>query len=461
MSKTLKYFFLLISFAIIGSCTSEDKNKATYFGGKIINPKTDYVLLFEQGELIDSLFLDKNDKFIGEYKDFNEGLYTFKHGDELQYVYLEPKDSILIRLNTWDFDETLVFSGSGADKNNILIDWFLEGEKESKNSALNKMFKLEPELFKFKMDSVLNIRAQKIKAFKEKNEDLPSNYLEVLDVLVNYPIYIRFEEYPNYYRYYQGSEHFPIVSNDFYSFRKKIDINNNNLKHLGPFNSYISYRLHNNVYSEGIPRSSSKFTSAILNSIDKSLTNEDLKNRFLYEILVGDFLKKSSCSLKKDDFYTYFKLSTDIENKKQVQRIINDIKNMHGGKMLSDFKITDYLNTKRSIQKLAKNKNTAICFWNPSYTNTHSLIKRFNNLTKKFPKVNFILVKLTDIDTDYVHGIDIKNQYYLEPTSEANSFLTSKLPRTLLVNKKGIIVNGYAHIKSYRFNKQIKNLQKN
>jgi len=125
-----------------------------------------------------------------------------------------------------------------------------------------------------------------------------------------------------------------------------------------------------------------------------------------------------------------------------------------------DFQITDYLKTKRSIKKITKNKNTAICFWNPKYTSTASLKKRMSYLALKFPKVNFILVKISKINSDYVHGIDIKSQYYLEPSSEANHFLTSKLPRVLLVNKKGTIVNGYAYIYSPYFNMQVKKLQK-
>ena len=68
MKRTFKYFFILFAIALIASCTDSAKNNNTYFGGKIINPKSEYVLLYNQDELIDSLALDENDKFIGEYK---------------------------------------------------------------------------------------------------------------------------------------------------------------------------------------------------------------------------------------------------------------------------------------------------------------------------------------------------------------------------------------------------------
>lgn len=460
MLKTLRYFFLITTFILIGSCTTPEKDSMTYFGGKIINPKSDFVLLYNQDKLIDSLFLDKDDKFAGKYKDFKEDFYLFKHGDEFQHVYIQSQDSILIRLNTWFFDETLVFSGQGADKNNILIDWFLESEKENKNIKINKFYKLPPTLFKSKMDSLLDLRQQKIERFKSKNENLPKGYLNILDIVVNYPIYTRFEAYPRRNRHYNKTKEYPKTTMVFYDFRDKINLNSDSLKHLGQYSNYIAYRLYNTVNTEGLTSKSEGFAEALLHTIDKNITNEKLKNIFLFEMLVKDFLDRSSCGIDKKSFHKYFKLSSDIENKKQVQRIINDIKNLHGGETLMDFQITDYLKTQRSIKKITKNKNSAICFWNPKYTTSASLKKRMSYLTIKFPKVNFILVKISDINSDYVHGIDIKSQYYLEPSSHANLFLTSKLPRVLLVNKKGTIVNGYAYIYSPYFNKQVKKLQK-
>jgi len=460
MFKTLKYFLILTILILIGSCTTTEKESMTFFGGKIINPRSGFVLLYNQDKLVDSLFLDKDDKFAGKYKDFKEDFYLFKHGDEFQHVYIQPQDSILIRLNTWYFDETLVFSGQGADKNNILIDWFLESEKENKNININKYFKLPPALFKSKMDSLLALRQDKIEKFKSRNENLPEGYLNVLNIIVNYPIYKRFEAYPRRNRHYNNKADYPKVNASFYDFRNKIDLNIDSLKYIGQYSSYIAYRLYNIVNVKGLSSNSDGYTESLLSTIDNSITNEKLKNIFLYEMLVKDFLARSSCGLDKKSFHNYFKLSSNIKDKKQVQRIINDIKNLHGGEALMDFQITDYLKTKRSITKITKNKNSVICFWTPKYTSNLRLKKRISNLTSTFPDVNFILVKISDIHSDYVHGIDIKNQYYLEPSSKANLFLTSKLPRVLLVNKKGTIVNGYANIHSHLFNKQVKKLQK-
>ena len=129
--KKLLFIFLLLTFY---SCKQSDTNNTlTYFGGQIINPKVDYVFLVKDGVTVDSTLLDDANKFLLQFKLEKEGLYLFKHGNEFLYLYLEPADSVLVRLNTWDFDESIVFTGRGAEKNNFLINLFIINELEDQN----------------------------------------------------------------------------------------------------------------------------------------------------------------------------------------------------------------------------------------------------------------------------------------------------------------------------------------
>ena len=151
----MKYFVGLIFVFLTLSCETTDKeNNSTYFGGEIINPKSNFVLFLKDNKVVDTILLDKNNRFLKVYNSLKEGLYTFKHGLEFQYIYLEPTDSILIRLNTWDFDESLVFSGKGSNKNEFLINLFLQNEKEEKQ--MYPYFNLEESDFERKLDSLSN-----------------------------------------------------------------------------------------------------------------------------------------------------------------------------------------------------------------------------------------------------------------------------------------------------------------
>ena len=74
--------------------------------------------------------------------------------------------------------------------------------------------------------------------------------------------------------------------------------------------------------------------------------------------------------------------------------------------------------------------------------------------------LKFIGIKIVGDHKDRIYKLDIKSQYYLELDSKANSFLTSKMPRTILVDKKGYVINDYASLSSRKIFKQIERLAK-
>ncbi|WP_435262760.1 hypothetical protein [Tenacibaculum sp. nBUS_03] len=78
-----KYFIpFLILIAVIG-CNTPNKTKHTYFGGKIINPKSCYVILSDNKNFRDTIKLSKDNTFMSKYENFQEGLYIFDHGPSI------------------------------------------------------------------------------------------------------------------------------------------------------------------------------------------------------------------------------------------------------------------------------------------------------------------------------------------------------------------------------------------
>ena len=139
MDKSL----LLLSLFVISSCaTSERQANTVHFAGEIVNPTSNYVVLYKGDSALDSVSLDENNRFVMELDSVDEGLYNFYHYPEYQYVFLENGDSLQVRLNTHYFDESLVFSGEGEEVNNFLIEMFLAHEKEE--DLIYDLYKLEP-----------------------------------------------------------------------------------------------------------------------------------------------------------------------------------------------------------------------------------------------------------------------------------------------------------------------------
>ena len=462
MLKKLHYLILLFSITALISCDSKSKSAATYFGGKIINPKSNFVILYSMEKVIDTLFLKKDNKFLGKLKDAKEGLYYFVHGNENQYIYIEPQDSLMLRLNTWDFDESIVYAGKGAERNNILNDCFLEDEKD--NKKFYQLNKLEPKEFQQEMDALLKFKEQTYNEFVLNHPEETSGFKNVLNVALTYPIFARIERYPIAHVKYSNKKDFHNLNDSFYKHRKTASINNDSLMYYPPYSQFVINYLYNKTYIKGHKpmtyEYSSSFTEDLLKTINENITSTKTKNTLLKQTVIGHFYRKSSCNINKDAFNTYFDLSSNTKDKDHVRQLLVDNKNLHGGQKLSNFNINDLNESTHSIKTIIKNKNTFLFFWNPNYVSPIYIESRINFLSQKFPDIQFVLVKIDGDSNSKIDKLDIKNQYYITSKSEANSFLTSKLPRSIIINKKGIVTNGFASISSRKVHTELKNLSK-
>ena len=113
--------------SVVACSTKTGECPSITLKGEIVNPTSEYVVLYKDDMVIDSAKLNQDHRFNFNLQGIEEGLYHFDHSPELQYVYLQEGDSTVIRLNTMEFDESLVFSGDGAAINNFLIEMFLVG----------------------------------------------------------------------------------------------------------------------------------------------------------------------------------------------------------------------------------------------------------------------------------------------------------------------------------------------
>ena len=186
---------LLILFIITGliSCNSKSDSScgSAFIGGEIVNPLEDFVLFYQGDHIIDSIKLNKDNSFIYEAENLKAGLYSFSH-KEFQVFYLEPKDSLMLRVNTIDFDESLSYTGKGAERNNFLIEMFLHNEAEIE--LMPQLYRLAPLEFEKALDSLKNIRLEIYNDYVIKHEPNPE-FKEVAEASINYDYYSKKEIY--------------------------------------------------------------------------------------------------------------------------------------------------------------------------------------------------------------------------------------------------------------------------
>jgi hypothetical protein len=440
MQKLLPLSYLLILVTLFSCNTSNTTKDATYFGGEIINPKNDFVLIYKDEVLVDSVSLDENNRFLYQFKNFTPGLYHFNH-EEYQYVFIEPKDSILFRLNTIDFDESLTFSGRGADKNNFIINTFLANERHE--AKARSLYRLPAKKFCDRISAELQQRLNMLDVYQERYE-FSDEFKNVANAHIKYHYYKIKELYPIYNKQQADS----IDVNEFYAFRKDINYNTGNLGSFYPFYEYM-YTLIDNLSNHQLKHTNNShdiYTSYNIkvNIIDSLVQNQASKNQLLKNTSLN-YLSKVECKNYAEKILNKFKLhNTNSENEKQITKLVGNISRLSKGNHLPNFNVVSLNNETTNIKHLI-NKPTVIYFWttkNPRHLkSSHLKAKQFEeNSEYKFISISLDNNKGTW--RNYSTKFNFENEYILEkPHHTKEDLLIQNISKVYVLDENSKILS--------------------
>jgi len=89
------------------------------------------VTLYQGNKPIEMFQLDEKLRFQKKYDSLPMVFLNWNIFLNIKHYLLEEGDSLWVRINAAAFDESIVYSGSGASKNNFLMELFLKQEKEN------------------------------------------------------------------------------------------------------------------------------------------------------------------------------------------------------------------------------------------------------------------------------------------------------------------------------------------
>ncbi len=289
-----QYYLVLLAALMLIACKKDvthDNGEYAFLGGEIINPNSAYLILSKFEKVLDTITLDDNNRFLYKIDNLDAGLYSFSYGGEFQLVLLESLDSIMFRLNTIDFDESLVFTGKGAKKNNYLINMFLETEvEEEKVLGLSQLL---PEKFEARLDEIKEAKTKKLQAFNKKHSN-SELFNKIAQANIDYNYYLSKEVYP--FAYYGNNElkNLESLPEDFYSYRKDINYNNSLIKGYFPYYTFLRYHFNNLALTKHFEHSNEShfdrnslcYNIDKVHLIDSLTTDDDIKNNLLYHNVI-------------------------------------------------------------------------------------------------------------------------------------------------------------------------------
>ncbi|MDP5028334.1 MAG: thioredoxin family protein [Flavobacterium sp.] len=466
MIKNYIKYLLPLSVVLFTSLTSckkvfKEDNFVAYFGGEILNPQEKYVLFLKDDEVIDTIYLDKNNRFMHKFDSLAPGLYTYKHNPEYQYVYFDKNDSLMLRVNTFDFDNSVVFCGRGDEKNNFLMELFLKNDAD--RSLMYDKFDKDVKSFIKNIDSSYAIR----KSFylKRKAEiGWDENFDLVARASLNFHHITKKEIYPYAHQFRTGENIRTKLPSNYYDHRKEVDFNNAVLTNYSPFIKYVSVMLNNvSLQKDHLDLNENSLENNIekLNITDTLIKNQKVKNVVLNNVAMMYLLEDQNMYNNQKFIERYLKLSSDTKNKEEIRELSNSVKNLKVGNTLPNINLTITANETVAINSIIT-KPTVLFFWT-SHAESHFVAshKKIAELQVKYPNYEFIAVNVNDSKINWENALkkykfQIAKEFHVEDFELVKKkWVITKIHRIIILNADGTIKNGFANLFDVNFEQNL------
>lgn len=466
-SPALAVVVLLAFIILFSGCdrSSKKNTTSTYIGGEIVNPKSNYVVFKRDGKILDTVYLDPRNKFSYKIDSAQKGLYLIQHRPETQNFYLTPGDSLLLRANTLAFDESLHFSGNGAEQNNFLAEMYLMDENNA--DLLLSFYKTDPSKFLKITDS---IRTERLNSLDKMNKKyaFSKDFVQIAKKLIQYESYDLLERYTYLFNKYRkgASDKLP---EDFHNYRKNVRFNEKSLQSSPAYKRFIDNYLinrsfkwcarqdfdDNNCYS----LTDSENIKSRIRMVDDLIQVPSLRKHFLSKLASLGIIMAHS----KEDILDIINLMEELGYSG-----IDDLKQLGSiqlaylpGTTLKEVPLINKKGNFEPFEQIINQQPTIIFLWSiysPRHREDHELIQ---NLRKKYPEINFVGINL---DVGEVpawriavekYGYNKDQEYQLGPTNVDKKFFKYYLNKLLFLDPSGKVIIGDAFINSPEFESRI------
>lgn len=309
------YLRILLILLLFFSCKSDN---TTVFSGKILNNTSDSISIYKDNNMIYESVVDVDGLFNITIDTITSGLYTFYHEPEFQYIIIDENDNLQIRLNTLDFDESLVYTGKGSSKNNFLMDVFLRSENDE--LEINSKLDLAFDTFKNLVDSLYNKQMNSFKLFKENNI-LSNSSKEIINTAIIYPYISKFHSY-----IIRNNIEEEIQKDLFINYQNEISYDLDALAYFKPYIDFLYLHIYNNVKIKKDYENSLDFNIQRLSYTDKIIKSKLVKSRVLRFHAFGFILQRQDDVKNKTFLKAFFEISKDKKVNEEINNLYNELK---------------------------------------------------------------------------------------------------------------------------------------
>ena len=269
--KNLLYSLIILAFF---SCQLEKEKEISYvlISGSVLNPTADFVQVSSK-EFKAELPLNEENSFSDTLWIEDSGYYSFRAGRESSVMFLTKGDNIQLSVNTEEFDESISYTGKGAEANNYLAKKYLQSETIT--PSFDEFFSKDEAEFSALNQSLYDQEMNLLSSSNIADE----HFVEMEKKAIKYDYLANLSAYEDYHLYLTKDENY-AVSDDFYAPLVGLDFTNE-----ADYLNFPSYRnlVSNHYVSDISDMDGLDSTFSRIDRIPSSVIKNDLLNSFRYE----------------------------------------------------------------------------------------------------------------------------------------------------------------------------------
>lgn len=437
----MKKLYILALGIIIAACQMKAPDYAL-FSGKIEN--TDSKTLLVEGKNFEKEILIKEDgTFSDTLKIEAKGYFSYVIGDESSSIYLDKGYALQLNINTKEFDESIKYSGKGADENNFLAQKFLLDEKMTGNSS--KFFILSPDSFKIKAKEIKSTLFDSLAKSSANDE-----FTQLEKSNINYDYLGSLIQYPGMHKYLAKVDKVDLPDG-FLSETEGLDFDNAaDYKNSDGYKQIVSNNFYTTIQAKA-KKDSVPFEDVALVYI-KTLKSENIKNGLLNTL---SFRVGPSNEKAEDLYKAIIAISTDTAFNKKLTISFNKIKTLAKGQPSPTFNYENHKGGNTTLADLA-GKYVYIDVWatwcGPCIREIPSLKiveKKYHGKNIQFVSISIDQMKDREKWKKMVIEKELGGIQLLADNDWKSQFVTDYgiegIPRFILIGPDGKIVTANAH----------------
>ena len=430
MSKSIITFFtLIISISLFA------KSGKIVLNGQVENHlgTTITITHLNNRELV-SAELDADGKFEMSTK-LENGFYFLKYGRNTAYIYLYPKDKLSLVFDAKNFETSMVFKGQGSERNNYLVKKSIVDAELTED--LEAFYKVDESTYlknidDVKMTHLALLSKYNVEPFFTSAETKSLEYERLLSI----------QNFKTSYKFYLGDDISP--SDDFYKPLEVIDETEVSDYKEQPYFRYLV----NSAWNKRIEAASD--VDGML-KVFRKIPSQDLA----ITLLNGFYSKISSNKERSKDYLDLIKRLTTHQPfidaaEKQYQEVINS-KGLNEGDDSPTFSYESVDGKTISLSDL-KGKYIYIDVWATWCGPCIKQVPYLKQLEERYHHKNIVFVSIS-VDKENVKEkwkqmiIDKELggvQLFADKSFDSdfmNAYAVNSIPRFILINPEGKIVN--------------------